>query len=82
MQLWKTRSESKTVLKVPAMVLASKDIRFYDPIRRVLYALEGVLEATTRYPEGEVLVKFDPMLITVKEIDRAIRSIGYRCTMQ
>ena len=63
------------------MTLTSKDIRIYDPIRRARCVLEGGLEANSNYVSGEVFVEFDPAEITVKDMDHAIRSVGYRSTV-
>ena len=60
------------------MTLTSAEIRSYDPIRRALYALEGVLQVNADYLKGEVLVESDPTMITTEEIDHAIRSVGYK----
>jgi len=78
--LWKSRTKSKALFKVPAMILTSEQIRSSDPIGRAVYALEGVLEVDANYLKGEVLVESDPTKITVEEIDHAIRSVGYKTT--
>ncbi|MHB1868386.1 MAG: heavy-metal-associated domain-containing protein [Nitrososphaerales archaeon] len=76
--LWKPKAKSRDIFKIPEMTLTSQDIRSYDPIRRVVYVLEGVLEVNANYLKGEVIVESDPTMITVEEIDHAIRSLGYK----
>jgi copper chaperone CopZ len=76
--LWKSKAKSRAIFKVPAMTMTSEQIRSYDSIRRAVSALEGVLDVNTNYLKGEVLVESDPTMITVEEIDHAIRSVGYR----
>jgi copper chaperone CopZ len=74
----KAKAKSKAIFKVPAMTLTSAEIRSYDPIRRAVYVLEGVLEVNANYLKGEVWVESDPAMITTEEIDHAIRSVGYK----
>jgi len=76
--LWKPKVRSKTVFKVPAMTLTSKEIRLNDPISRTLQCLDGVLDVSVNYPKGEVFVESDPSIVTGEEIDHALRSVGYR----
>jgi len=78
--LWKLKTKSRTVFKVPAMTLTSEEIRIYNPIQRALRTLEGIHSVNANYPRGEVLVESDPDLITTEEISRAIRSVGYKAT--
>jgi hypothetical protein len=79
--LWKSKANSRALFKVPAMILTSEEIRSHDPIRRAVCVLEGVREVNAKYFKGEVIVEFDPTMITVEEIDHAIRSVGYKTTV-
>ncbi len=74
----KVKGRPQAIFKIPAMILTSEEIISYDPIRRVLHTLEGVLEVNPDSPKGEVFVKSDPAMITMEDIDYAIRSVRYK----
>ena len=60
------------------MTLTSDEIRSYDPIRRALQALEGVLDVRANYYDGQVTVESDPAVVSTEELSHAIRSVGYK----
>lgn len=66
-------SNKETTMQITGMTCAACSSR----IERVLNKMEGIEEATVNLALEKSMVKYDPSMITVEDIQKKIRDLGY-----